>query len=690
MIVWSNPTNQTNNDTLSLRNHGFGCTMNILYGERTCGQGDIDDMNTIITHYLYYLDLMGLGREDAGPHDKFSEPFLCLIGMSRNYTLDEDTYPTFLRDDGTEMYLFAFIQVADPTNVKVGEWERTEVEAKLLDSTIGHVVSLLPVAPSRRESELEASVERLFDKGGSADQVDFAAGGGQEAKTGIATGVRIVADEKKLRGDHGASSEAAIGGKSPSALRKLLASSMLNVEVGVAVVSTLPMVTSSVSATPEHESGAPADSITGLNIRTIGASKRSTVIPPVMTEVVVTSYAVNIPPVLKMRVKVTSHVHASLFQDSNSTKTVKADTAGPSYSAKRDLSMGSRELNFKTMRQVFVSQWNVLNDSLFDDYDRIALARGRGWSLSVRNKLATKKMRDVEIEVVKQRNMSLKNEKESLDEEVAGLQSFISTKDLELKDLNVVLSSLRSQKDGLVDQVYALETTCFGLCDQLDADFLEMALHLEEKFYPTLLTTIFGSRWLLTHGLKLAVIKCLTSQEYLSALREAISRANEKVMQDGLSTGIDHGKEGRNLADIVAYNPAAEVDYNFALQRLHEVDFSLLFELKSHKDASVEDIINLLRLEGPLDDASGMSGLQPHTPLVDPLSVKNLMGEAGASDNVPATTTTTTALSTTFASVSFVTPITIEDYEIMGTDGPEDSQESGQGNVAYFPTVEFK
>ncbi|GJR60242.1 hypothetical protein Tco_1502404 [Tanacetum coccineum] len=32
---------------------------------------------------------------------KFPEPFLCLIGMSRNYTLDEDTYPTFPRDDGT-------------------------------------------------------------------------------------------------------------------------------------------------------------------------------------------------------------------------------------------------------------------------------------------------------------------------------------------------------------------------------------------------------------------------------------------------------------------------------------------------------------------------------------------------------------------------------------------------------------
>lgn len=59
----------TKNDTLSNRVPGFGCTMNIVYGEWTCGKGDIDDMNTFITHYLYYLDLMGVGREYVGPHD---------------------------------------------------------------------------------------------------------------------------------------------------------------------------------------------------------------------------------------------------------------------------------------------------------------------------------------------------------------------------------------------------------------------------------------------------------------------------------------------------------------------------------------------------------------------------------------------------------------------------------------------
>lgn len=56
----------TKNDTLSKRLPGFGTTMNILYGDLTCGQGFVDSMNNIISHYQYYLDLMGIGREFSG------------------------------------------------------------------------------------------------------------------------------------------------------------------------------------------------------------------------------------------------------------------------------------------------------------------------------------------------------------------------------------------------------------------------------------------------------------------------------------------------------------------------------------------------------------------------------------------------------------------------------------------------
>nr|GFD53465.1 hypothetical protein [Tanacetum cinerariifolium] len=80
-----------------------------------------------------------------------------------------------------DMDLFSFIQVANLTKAKVGERERAEGEVKLLDYTIRRVVPLLSVALSRAESGLEASVDRLFDEGGSTEQRNSAAGGGHDA-----------------------------------------------------------------------------------------------------------------------------------------------------------------------------------------------------------------------------------------------------------------------------------------------------------------------------------------------------------------------------------------------------------------------------------------------------------------------------------------------------------------------------
>ncbi|GJQ94491.1 hypothetical protein Tco_0005630 [Tanacetum coccineum] len=267
---------------------------------------------------------------------------------------------------------------------------------------------------------------------------------------------------------------------------------------------------------------------------------------------------------------------------------------------------------------------------------------------------------------------------------------------------------------------------------KLYVDFVDMALHLEEKLYPHLLTTIAGRRWLLTYGVKLAIVKCLHSPEYLSALGAAISRAIEKGMQDGLAAGITHGQEGRVLTDIFAFNPSAESDYISALQELQDVNFSLLSELKSNKDASTETLMNILRLDEPLAERLGLDESQPHVdqllvpihhspdrtvigatsllfsldvsrnrvqkirdnianhrsalrdvfvPLVEPLSSAALKGTEGTFGTAPETTT---ALSVTFASTSSIPPISTDDYDVVHADGQE-----GRGADANpFPNVD--
>ncbi|GKA64007.1 hypothetical protein Tco_0763613 [Tanacetum coccineum] len=76
---------------------------------------------------------------------KFPESFLCFVGISRCYELDDNCYPTFLTDDDEEMDLFSFIHHVDPTKVRIGEREVREGEDSLLELTRGRVVPLAGV-----------------------------------------------------------------------------------------------------------------------------------------------------------------------------------------------------------------------------------------------------------------------------------------------------------------------------------------------------------------------------------------------------------------------------------------------------------------------------------------------------------------------------------------------------------------
>ncbi|KAJ7955194.1 Chitinase-like protein [Quillaja saponaria] len=81
----------TKNDTLAKRVPGFGTTLNVLYGDLVCGKnGNSESRDNIISHYQHYLDLMGVGREEAGPHEVLSceeqEPFTSSSSSSASAT----------------------------------------------------------------------------------------------------------------------------------------------------------------------------------------------------------------------------------------------------------------------------------------------------------------------------------------------------------------------------------------------------------------------------------------------------------------------------------------------------------------------------------------------------------------------------------------------------------------------------
>ncbi|GJT19408.1 hypothetical protein Tco_0878114 [Tanacetum coccineum] len=78
-----------------------------------------------------------------------------LVDILSHYTLDEETYPSFVDKDGEDMDIFAFIRTMDPTKVKVTERERREDEPRLLETTVGRTVPLLLVVYDCGESELD-------------------------------------------------------------------------------------------------------------------------------------------------------------------------------------------------------------------------------------------------------------------------------------------------------------------------------------------------------------------------------------------------------------------------------------------------------------------------------------------------------------------------------------------------------
>nr|GEV64237.1 hypothetical protein [Tanacetum cinerariifolium] len=611
------------------------------------------------------------------------------------------------------MDLFAFIHAPDPTRVRVIEREREVDEPRLLDATVGRTIPLLSVAPDCADSELEASVERLFHEGGSGTQTrqwDFASGG---PDADIQPGASH--PPKKLREDHGTPSGTSVGGKSRSSLQRLLVGSVLNAEVGVMDVTTFPFVTASVSTMPEREDECHTDSVAEPNLRAIGAQQRFVISldsshhsGPTITEAEVDSLVRSSTPIMTTSTTVTSMVESTLVAKE---KTVKLSLFSSDSS-----SAGGADPNTGVFSDLTGSDFlvSVTNGSRLDDghvcrkmVDEFAphkfFASIRGMKhdqLSTEINVGTARQMSLSAEVrmraeynVKERRRlnaeasNFETVEKSLWDEVTDLEALVVGKERDLTGF----TSVKSQNDALVDRVHEQGLSSSRLQEQVMV--YENCMERLEKFQDD----------------RVKAINDKFDKLYTDFATN--DKSIEKGMQDGLSAGIAYGKEGRALMDVAAYNPSTEVDYISTLQQLQNMNFPLLAELKSHKDA-IEAVMNVLRLEEPLADKLGLNKLQPHlaldvfsirvrkikeniatqrlvlhdvfAPLSEPFSHAVLTGTEGTSDVVPATTDTITALSTTFASVSIIAPISVDDYEVMGTDDQADAD----GNVEPFPNVD--
>ncbi|GKA36956.1 hypothetical protein Tco_0723521 [Tanacetum coccineum] len=553
---------------------------------------------------------------------------------------------------------------------------------------------------------------------------------------------------KKLREYYETSTGPSIAGKSRSALQRLLAGAVLNPEVGIAALPTLPFITSSVSVTPERENSSHHSDANIAEAKVDSFAR-----PFLLLMTVATTVTSTVDPATTVKEK---FVESSIFCSDSFGGGADHTIGGFSVLTGNDFIVGgvARQMSLGAEMRMH-AEYNIRErrrlNSVVEEKSSLLKARnaeieGLKVQLLVKEAEAAKAIRlhteaskfeaiekslQDEVRVLKDCNTTLEKEKSELNVKVAGLPASVKVREQEAADLDAMVHKLETSSAGLQDKVEAYENFIDQLekfqdekmaevnekFDKLCADFVEMTLHLEEKFYPHLLTTISGRRWLLSHGLELTIAKCLNSTKYISVLGAAIGRAVKNGMQEGLSAGITHGSEGRKLTDVAGYNPSAEADYLSALQRLQSVNFSLIGELKSNKDASVDTIMNLLRLEDTLAERLGLTESQPNVnqlmvpihhsldqrvigattlslsldvsnswvwkirenianhifalhgvfvPLSKPLSAATLEGAEGTLGAAP---DTTIALSVTFISSSAISPISTDDYEVANADG---------------------
>nr|GEV80475.1 hypothetical protein [Tanacetum cinerariifolium] len=147
-----------------------------------------------------------------------------------------------------------------------------------------------------------------------------------------------------------------------------------------------------------------------------------------------------------------------------------------------------------------------------------------------------------ELEDMRARFSDLQVSYEHLSQQVASLKEQVSGED----KLKAAFKEFKRYEDERVEQ----------WCAELDARLDALSIDFDEELYPHMLTAIAGRRWVVGHGLHLAMMKCAESLEMRQAFAYVVSAGVAKGMSE---------------ESIEAYDPEAEAKFVAALQSLKDL-----------------------------------------------------------------------------------------------------------------------
>nr|GFB57544.1 hypothetical protein [Tanacetum cinerariifolium] len=157
--------------------------------------------------------------------------------------------------------------------------------------------------------------------------------------------------------------------------------------------------------------------------------------------------------------------------------------------------------------------------------------------------------------------------------------------------LSQELERMRAQRQATT-RVDGGATVC-----EMDARLDALSVDFDEELYPHMLTAIAGHRWVIGHGLRLAMMKCAESLEMRQVFADVVFAGVAKGMSEGLKHGVEHGYAQRTVESLEAYDPDAEAKFAAALQSLKDLKYPLLDQLEGLKDAPMDVIMAALYLE---------------------------------------------------------------------------------------------
>ncbi|GJR59566.1 hypothetical protein Tco_1501728 [Tanacetum coccineum] len=202
------------------------------------------------------------------------------------------------------------------------------------------------------------------------------------------------------------------------------------------------------------------------------------------------------------------------------------------------------------------------------------------------------KSADTEVQVLRNQTKNL----EALLEAEVDMKKATEARNVELvKELESLLakfSDLQVNNTQLSQQVSSLQA-------QITSEERIKAAFEEFKSY---IHTVDGDHWcpplaVLGTACALFVMKCAKSREVRQAFADVVSAELANGMSEGMQYGIEHGKAGRYLGDVEAYDPKANEKFVKALQDLKDLKYPIVDQLERLKDSPIDLIMVSLHLE---------------------------------------------------------------------------------------------